>query len=211
MATTTLPNAVTRKSIINLVAVNLGTVIIAIVFQWPLMLMVWPFFLQNIVIGYYSRKRILALNKFSTKGLKINGRYVSPTPETQRNTANFFAIHFGGFHLIYFVFLLPASSTAKLLDWIFLGLTAVSFAWNHRHSYHQHIEADSQGCPNIGTLMFLPYLRVVPMHIIIVTGLASNMTGVSALLLFGALKTFADVAMHYAEHRSLSHATKQLA
>ena len=103
MATTTLPNAVTRKSIINLVAVNLGTVIIAIVFQWPLMLMVWPFFLQN--IGYYSRKRILALNKFSTKGLKINGRYVSPTPETQRNTANFFAIHFGGFHLIYFVFL----------------------------------------------------------------------------------------------------------
>lgn len=47
------------------------------------------------------------------------------------------------------------------------------------------------------------------MHIIIVTGLASNMTGVSALLLFGALKTFADVAMHYAEHRALAPA-KQL-
>lgn len=83
MATTTLPNAVTRKSIINLVAVNLGTVIIAIVFQWPIMLMVWPFFLQNIVIGYYSRKRILALRRFSTKGLKINGRYVSPTEYRQ--------------------------------------------------------------------------------------------------------------------------------
>lgn len=59
--------------------------------------------------------------------------------------------------------------------------------------------------------MFLPYLRVVPMHIIIVAGLASNMAGVSALLLFGVLKTFADVAMHYAEHRSLAHAAEQLA
>lgn len=56
--------------------------------------------------------------------------------------------------------------------------------------------------------MFLPYPGVVPMHIIIVAGLASSMIGVSTLLVFGALKIFADVAMHYVEHQVLTPTTK---
>ena len=40
--------------------------------------------------------------------------------------------------------------------------------------------------------MATPYLRVVPMHIMVIVG---------GLLIFGALKTVADVAMHAVEHR----------
>jgi hypothetical protein len=48
--------------------------------------------------------------------------------------------------------------------------------------------------------MFLPYLRILPMHLtIILGGLASRDGGAWTLVLFTLLKTAADVAMHVAE------------
>jgi len=66
------------------------------------------------------------------------------------------------------------------------------------------VAQDLAGTPNIGTLMFLPYARIVPMHLVIVagavwTGRASGL----ALASFVALKTGADLIMHRAEHRML--------
>ena len=58
--------------------------------------------------------------------------------------------------------------------------------------------------PNIGALMFLPYLRVIPMHLAILLGVALG--DVLGRLLFGTLKTVADVAMHKIEHRWLQRA-----
>ncbi len=192
---------VTRQSVWSLVAANAGTILMAIVMQWPPALLMWPFLLQSIVIGYYSRQRMLALEHFSTDNLRINGQPVEPTPETQRQVANFFVLHFGAFHLAYLVFLLSSSGDLQALDWLVFGTMTAGFVWNHRSSYEQHITADRQGCPNIGTMMFLPYLRVVPMHLTIGLAAASGMEGTLALLLFGSLKTLADVGMHYAEHK----------
>ncbi len=61
---------------------------------------------------------------------------------------------------------------------------------------------DAQGTPNIGTLMFTPYLRVVPMHLTIVFGAVA--LGSTGVLVFGGMKMVADVAMHVAEHRLLT-------
>ncbi len=54
------------------------------------------------------------------------------------------------------------------------------FAWNHRSSYRRHIAADREGFPNIGTMMFLPFLRVVPMHLTIGLAAALGMQGTLA-------------------------------
>jgi len=192
---------VTRQSVWTLIAANAGAILIAIALQWPPALLMWPFLLQSIVIGYYSRRRMLALKQFSTDNLKINNQPVEPTPETQRWVANFFVLHFGAFHLAYLVFLLSDAGALQATDWLVFGAMTAGFVWNHRSSYEQHIAADREGCPNIGTMMFLPYLRVVPMHLTIGLAAASGMEGTLALLLFGALKTLADVGMHYAEHK----------
>ena len=51
--------------------------------------------------------------------------------------------------------------------------------------------------------MFTPYLRIVPMHLTIIFGGLMAHTN-AGLLLFGVLKTVADVAMHAVEHRRLA-------
>jgi len=51
--------------------------------------------------------------------------------------------------------------------------------------------------------MLLPDARILPMHLTIILGGALGGDGAGVLLVFGALKTAADVLMHYVEHRVL--------
>ena len=80
-----------------------------------------------------------------------------------------------------------------------LWLCTAAFAVNHLFSLRYNIEVDRAGHPNIGTLMFTPYLRILPMHLLIVVGLHLG-TGLAGMLLFVLLKTAADAAMHLVEH-----------
>src|SRR5438132_766929 len=61
------------------------------------------------------------------------------------------------------------------------------------------LAADQQGQPNIGGVMFLPYLRILPMHLTIILGVAAGYTG--GVMLFAGLKMLADVLMHWIEYR----------
>lgn len=149
---------------------------------------------------------------------------MDPTPQTQRQVANFFALHYGFFHLIYLAFLLSFSSGAVgsglvsvgsdsgietqvragqlgAIDYLAFALLSFSFWLTHRGSHREHVASDLTRRPNIGTLMFMPYARVIPMHLTIV--LAINM-GDGAVWLFVLLKTLADVVMHKVEHRVLA-------
>jgi hypothetical protein len=113
-------------------------------------------------------------------------------------------MHYGLFHLVYAVFL--AKLQMPVQDWLWVAVAGAGFVANHGQSYRRFQEADRLGRPNIGTLMFLPYLRVVPMHLMIIFGVGMLGGSATAVLLFGALKTVADCAMHVTEHRLLSRA-----
>lgn len=204
------------RAILGILAANALALAIALWQRWPLAQQLWPYWLQNLIIGGFALKRILALRAFSTEGLLINGREVAPTRATQRWVAGFFALHYGLFHLFYFVFLLTLTSLGTAPDDGRAGLPAdslsrqdlllilalgVGFWLSHRASYRENIASDLQGRRNLGTLMFLPYARVVPMHLTII--LAMPFGGAGGTLLFGGLKTAADIAMHIVEHRWL--------
>ena len=81
----------------------------------------------------------------------------------------------------------------------------LGFVVNHLFSYQHNLEADAEGCPNIGTLMFTPYLRIVPMHVCIVLGTMLG-NGAVGVVVFSLLKTAADALMHVVEHRILRRA-----
>jgi len=185
--------------------------VFAVVFGWSAGVVLWAYFAQNLIIGYFSRKRILALDEFKTDGFEMNSRQPPPTPETKRKTANFFTLHFGFFHVAYFAFL-ASSHLPDALDVLLLAGVAVSFYFNHAGSFERHLAADAKGETNIGTLMFLPYLRVVPMHLAVIAGsgmaLMNTLTGLVGFML---LKTAADWLMHYVEHRILQKATAKTA
>ncbi len=203
------PVAISAHSTRSLILVNVATVVLALLLDWPATSLMWPYWMQSVVIGWYSRKRMLALRNFSTRGLRVDGRAVDPTPQTQRSTANFFALHYGFFHAGYLAFLVTMSAGLAWWDWLGVGAAGMSFVLNHRLSFRQNVEADSRGTPNIGTLMFLPYARILPMHLTILSGTLLGANSALAVLLFGGLKTGADVLMHHVEHRLLQRAARE--
>jgi hypothetical protein len=195
------------SAVAGIVTANAVTLGLALLLDWPVGTLLWPYWLQSVVIGYYARKRILALTRFSTEGFMINDREVDPTPETKRSTATFFVIHYGFFHFGYAVFL-TVLVPPKLMDLPFIGVALVAFILSHQRSFRENVARDLAGCPNIGTLMFLPYARVVPMHLVIIAG-AGFVGGTSRLVLvgFALLKTGADLLMHHVEHRVLARSS----
>ncbi len=183
---------------------NMIALAVAIYSGWRLVDLMLVYWVQSVIIGVSYFFRILNLDKFSTENFQINNREVDPTAATKRFTAWFFALHYGFFHIGYLIFIFVEVKDGPLLDLGLLICSAV-FAINHYYSYRYNRELDSQGTPNIGTLMFTPYIRIVPMHLTIVFG-ATQILSMLGFLFFGGLKTIADIVMHYVEHSRLKRA-----
>lgn len=211
----------------GIVASNALTLALALWQDWGLLGLLWPFWIQSVVIGVYARRRILALERFSVEGLSINDQPVTESRESAVQVANFFRMHYGFFHFVYFVFLVGATvsgiandgilevreegtdevrqlAVGKLgaLDALLFGALGYAFWRSHGASHREHVAADLAGKPNLGTLMMLPYARVLPMHMTIIFG---GLLGGGAAWLFVALKTVADVVMHKVEHARLQN------
>jgi len=101
----------------------------------------------------------------------------------------FFLFHYGIFHLVYFVFLLVdfklSDTNFSYLKWAACGvlLQQIIHFTQNKIKYSQ-----LQG--NIGTMFFIPYLRIVPMHLTI---LLPKFLGWTPALTFLILKTVFDV------------------
>lgn len=189
------------SSVWLLLAVNIAILVVAVIDRWNTVALMAAYWAQSVVIGIANVFRILALDRFSTENFKVGGRSVEPTPAVKRQTAGFFALHYGFFHVGYLVFLLKEANAGQIFDGWFWSCT-LAFGLNHFWSYRYNAEADRTGTPNIGTLMFTPYLRVIPMHLTIVIG-ALFIESSAAMILFGVLKIVADLALHRIEHAQL--------
>ncbi len=82
---------------------NLATILFAVVQQWDVSVVMWIYWGQSVIIGYFNVRRMLALKQYSTENFRINNRPAEPTRKTQRQTAFFFAVHYGFFHFAYLV------------------------------------------------------------------------------------------------------------
>jgi hypothetical protein len=165
---------------------------------WSLYELMLVYWIQSVIIGASNFVRILSLKEFSTKSLRVSGRErPEPTLKLKVSMALFFLVHYGFFHLVYFVFLSlnkhPATNYASIL------IVSLCFLISHLFSFLFNRSQDNKRA-TIGNIMFFPYIRIIPMHLTIIFGLLS---GRFATLWFIALKTFADVIMHVVEHRIL--------
>jgi hypothetical protein len=79
----------------NLLLANGATLAAALLLEWDAGWLLWPYWIQSVVIGWYARRRMLALVRFSTEGFTSNGRRVPEDESGKRSTANFFALHYG--------------------------------------------------------------------------------------------------------------------
>ncbi len=192
------------RSVYVLIAANVLALLIAWLTSMSLRELMLVYWIQSVIIGITSAIRILNLERFSTEGLMMNNQPVSEDPGSKVKVAGFFVLHYGFFHFVYLMFVTvdvkdaaPGGSAAGYLP------CALVFAANHGYSMLQNIRRDAAGKPNLGTLMFLPYARIFPMHLTIVIG-GLFFGGAGAFALFGALKVGADVVMHTIEHHVLA-------
>ncbi len=188
-------------SIWSLVAANALAIAVALHQHWGIAVLMMLYWSQSVVIGMANVFRILNLDRFSTERFTINNEPVDPSPQTKRRVAAFFALHYGIFHLVYLLFIVGASRGEPLFTpWLYACTAA--FALNHLWSYRYNRDLDRKGTPNIGTLMFIPYIRIIPMHATILLG-GLFVSGAFGLLVFGVLKTAADLAMHIIGHQQI--------
>lgn len=184
-------------SALSLLAVNLGVIVFAVRDAWSLPTILASYLLQSVIIGIFQAIKMSELKVFSTDGLKINNRAVEPTPATQWTVVIFFLLHYGVFHAAYAAFILSEGRPY----WPDVLLSGAAFFANHLFSYFVNRNRAGKRIPNIGSMMFFPYVRIIPMHVFIVLG-AFAAGPHFALVFFLILKTLADEAMHAIEHHS---------
>ncbi|MFA5374601.1 MAG: DUF6498-containing protein [Dehalococcoidia bacterium] len=188
-----------------LMLANVVTILFAVVQKWDVIEVMWVYWAQSVIIGCFTYRRILDLKYFSTKGMSVNGVPLEPTQEAKRQTAKFFLVHYGFFHLAYFLFLLVLSTPVSVISAISITVCILTFLANHWFSYKKNRLSDMNRTLKLGTVFMTPYVRIIPMHLTIILGgvfIIEGSTSTLALLLFLILKTFADVIMHMVEHRS---------
>ena len=188
-----------KISITSLIIANILTIIFALTYNLDLKTIIIIYWFQSIIIGIFQFIKIKNLEKFSTKNFLINGHPVMPTEYTKNNVLLFFPFHYGAFHFIYFIFL----GLAFIKSFSVIILPISIFLINHLISYITHKNVSKEKIPNIGTMLFLPYLRIVPMHLILILFVHYSYSISTLLVVFLILRTIADLVMHIFEHKIL--------
>src|SRR3989338_5337194 len=147
-------------SLFILFASNIFTIILAAIQNWNLGVILWIFWCQSVIIGFFNFIKILGLKKFSTKNFTINRRKVNPSMAIKYFTAFFFILHYGFFHFVYaiFLYILSVMTNTGFNDMIIILSGAGIFLLNHTYSFFVNIKNDKKNNEkSIGKIMFFPY------------------------------------------------------
>lgn len=196
-----------KPSAWGLIASNLAVIFYAYIDNLSATEVLWMYWIQSVVIGLFNFLRILMLKNFSTEGFKQNGKEVSPTKATKISTGVFFLLHYGFFHLIYGIFLATfptIMNEPKSEGSFYLLFSSIVFLVNYGYDFYKEQNTETYEVPNLGTIMFMPYLRIIPMHLTIILGgfivaagsFARLDTSLFVILLLMGLKTFVDLITH---------------
>ena len=162
---------------------------------------VWIYWLQSIIIGFFNFIDLLTIKNYDTGSMKVNGQ---PLNEKNKGCLPwFFLVHFGMFHFVYMIFIGVLFGFGADKGFVLLGVAA--FLLESILAFIRRKQAEQQIKFNIGIMFFLPYLRVVPMHLMI---LAPAFLGIKPSVVFLVLKTIADVLSYVLYERMYAKATR---
>jgi len=148
---------------------------------------VWIYWFQSITIGLFNFLDLLTIKNYEAGDLKLINKPV--TADNKGCIAWFFLFHYGVFHIVYAVFLL-ASMGISLISRMVLLLGIATFFLESILNFRRQKQMESTIKINIGMIFFLPYVRIIPMHLMI---LLPAFLGWKPSLLFLVLKMGADI------------------
>ena len=148
---------------------------------------VWIYWFQSIIIGMFNFLDLLTIKNYDGNNFTLNDQPV--TTKNKGCAAWFFLFHYGTFHFAYGIFLLVAYGIGSVSKMVFL-LGIATFFLEAILNFIRQKQMERSITFQIGTLFFLPYLRIIPMHLMI---LLPSFLGWTPSMLFLVLKMGADV------------------
>jgi hypothetical protein len=197
-----------KPSVLTLIISNISIAVYALVDNLSLMDVLWVYWIQSVIIGIFNFIKMITLKEFSTEGFKQNDKDVLPTKATKISSALFFLFHYGFFHFVYAIFLGSFSdfnfTTEQGFDSMYVLISTAMFFVSYLIEFIKSKSEENSELPNIGTIMFAPYVRIIPMHLTIIfggfVGIIGSAFSIKAdfivLSLFILLKAGVDVITH---------------
>lgn len=189
-----------QQSAIALILANIIPLIGVLYFDWQLFVLVFLYWLENVVIGAFS-------------ALKLLSAYQAPFPE-KIFKAGFFSAHYGFFCFIHGSILLSLFGNGnysslhltKIISDNELYIALVALIISHTFSFLQNfILNEERKQLSLSDLMAAPYKRIIVLHVFIIVGaLILTKFGESqfGLLSLALLKITIDLIAHQSEHKN---------
>ena len=152
--------------------------------------LVWLYWFQSVLIGLFNFLDLLTVKNGDYSGWSSSS---SKLENSRGCAAFFFLFHYQTFHLVYSIFIVMQLQGTGKVDFQFLFMGVIAFTLSSLVHFIQSKRQQQTVAVNIAKLFFIPYLRIVPMHIMI---LGPAFLGWKASTIFLVLKTLADLVMH---------------
>lgn len=174
----------------TLLAINVVIIVYYYTYHTTFKTLVWVYWCQSVVIGLFNFLHLVTIENIKPDTIKINDENVKTPKQVVGCIGPFFAFHYGFFHLVYLVFLFTITDAKEVLDYRLLEVAVGTLVLDQLWNFIRLREYEKTHPANVGVLFFLPYLRVVPMHLTIIL---PSFLSISSLGLFLFLKTGADL------------------
>lgn len=180
---------------ISLLIANIITIYVVMSGSWGFSEVILIYWAQAAIIGVFTFKKLRFIEEFkkTLRGKENNKGFGS----------SFFAMHYGAFFFVYFIFIAglirPEAFLASMIS-------IILFYINHLISYEVYKEKLKLPTINTDTIATTPYLRIIPMHFIIMVGgffFGFDNTSRSVIIVFMLLKTAIDLTLHNVEHKQI--------
>jgi len=154
---------------------------------------VWLYWCQSVLIGLFNFVDMVTLK---TKNIDVQNMTINDKPAAPREAKGclpvFFLFHYGIFHFVYLFFLIADFKIADT-NFTYLKLALGGIVLQQVIHFIQNKITYGNTSRNIATMFFMPYLRIVPMHLTI---LLPKLIGITPGITFIILKTIFDVIGH---------------
>jgi hypothetical protein len=160
---------------------------------------IWGYYLQSVFIG------VQYIGLSTIKKFKINRSF---RPLRKHAFTLFFIMHFGLFHLVYFIFLLGMSLNGNVEQYLtlynFVKITVATLILNSLFVFGKEL---APGTSDYATpSVIAAYARIIPIHLFIIFSPMNSGIGGQSFLLFMGLKVLFDVIAYLFLQR-LGHPT----
>jgi hypothetical protein len=202
------PNLVRRmrQSSWVLVAANLVPLYGVLALGWSVAPILFFYWTENLVVGFFNvLKMRRAQGSIEHSHMTLNNRPV--TESSRHSVILFFIVHYGIFTLVHGLFVMVLFGPGFQGMFSEIGLALLVLSVSHGYSYRRNFIGRGEYLRIPYTRLFwLPYKRVIVMHLTILLGgaLAQSLGApLGALLTLVSIKTLLDLIAHWAEHKKI--------